>query len=74
MSVSGYILAPPGRGLRAVVVPSSGFPFRTTTFLTSLGILWKASRALSMTASSASSDCHFGAIHRTNASASDRDS
>ena len=35
MSVSGYILAPPGSGRNAVVVPSSGLPFLITTFLTS---------------------------------------
>ena len=39
ISVSGYILAPPGRGLIGVVVPSSGEPFLTTTFRTSFGIL-----------------------------------
>ena len=40
MSVSGYILAPPGSGRSAMVVPSSGCPFLNTTFLTSFGILW----------------------------------
>ena len=35
ISVSGYIRAPPGSGLIAVVVPSSGAPLRITTFRTS---------------------------------------
>ena len=71
MSVSGYILAPPGNGRIGVVVPSSGEPFFITTFLTSLGILSKAIIALVCTLSNAKSACHFGARHSTKASTSD---
>ena len=39
MSVSGYIRAPPGSGLIAVVVPSAGCPFLITTLRTSRVIL-----------------------------------
>ena len=68
ISVSGYILAPPGNGRIGVVVPSSGEPLRITTFRTSCGILSNAILALFSTLSNANSACHCGARHSTNAS------
>ena len=72
MSVSGYILALPGKGRIGLVVPSSGAPFLTTTLRTSCGILCHATRALIITDSRANSACHFGAIQRTKASFSSK--
>ena len=71
MSVSGYMRAPLGRGLIAVVVPSSGAPFLITTLRTSPGILWNALLARNSTDSRANSACHFGATHKIKASESD---
>ena len=73
MSVSGYILAPPGSGLIAVVVPSSGWPLFMTTLRTSWGMRWYASRARRTADSKANSACHSEATHRANASSSVND-